>query len=156
MKVMPKEEIIHRTTVESAVKLVLGMNGTRMSPELLKLVRGMFLLVLAEVGVRHRLHRRSQNESNSTLEEVGYNVDVGDGLKEPMPMDCIPTDKCTLGLANCVLLQERFENIHGGLVEKMQGLQNQLAEPDMFCEEFRESMAGQIADFEQRLATPNS
>merc|ERR1711972_868691 len=36
-----------------------------------KLIKGMSLPVLAEVGVRYRLHRHNQNETNETLEEVG-------------------------------------------------------------------------------------
>merc|ERR1719277_72535 len=114
-------------------------------------MKGASVPVLAEVSVRHDLRRRSQNESNGTLEDAGFNVDVADVPKEPMPMDCIPTDKCTLGAANCALLQERFEAIHGGLVEKMEGLQNELAELEAFCEETRETMEGQIKDLEQQL-----
>merc|ERR1740121_1698395 len=148
-KYLQKElRITFRKAVRGRTPVALSQMGAAHQRELLK---GMSKPVLSLVGVRHRLHRRSQNETNETLEEVGYNVDVADVPKEPMPMDCIPTDKCTLGAANCVLLQERFENIHGGLVEKMQGLQNELAELEMFCEETRETMEGQIADFEQRL-----
>merc|ERR1712032_299193 len=91
-----------------------------------KLAEGMVAPVLVEVGVGHHFGRRSRKHTNGTLEEVRYTANVSEVPREPMPTDCIDADKCVLGPASCVLLQERFESIHGGLVEKSEELQDRL------------------------------
>merc|ERR1719291_1002058 len=68
-------------------------------------------------------------EANSTTEDDGLTVTVTE------PVKCDITDKCTLSPASCTKLRERFLLVHGGIAEKKEELEGQIASLEGDCEE---------------------
>jgi len=113
----------------------------------LKLARGMSHLELAQVSHLRHLHQGKPNETTE-LADPGISVKVAQEPEEPQPMDCIPTNKCTLSETNCPKMQEKFGSIQGGLMDQKAELEAELAKLEKSCRGLQESMETQLADLE--------
>ena len=54
-----------------------------------------------------------------------------------VPVDCIPTDKCTLGKGSCGKIRDRFLHIQPGTQDMLNTLKNDAAELLRSCQEGR-------------------
>ena len=68
-----------------------------------------------------------------------------------VPVDCVPTTKCTLGPGSCVKIRDRFLQIQAGILDMLSTLKHDLAVLLHGCAEDRTIMEAQLADLGDKL-----
>jgi len=78
-------------------------------------------------------------------------LNISEVPEETTPVDCMPTNKCTLGKGSCPKVRDRFLYIEAGIQDMLEQLKDDLAELLKNCEDNRLVMEDQIANLGEKL-----
>ena len=78
-------------------------------------------------------------------------LNISEVPEETTPVDCVPTNKCTLGKGSCPKVRDRFLYIEAGIQDMLEQLKDDLAELRKNCEDNRLVMEDQIANLGEKL-----
>lgn len=91
--------------------------------------------------VKHGRHLRHR----SSYTDVPGAINVSDVPTAPTAIDCVPDNKCTItGSANCKKLRDKFITVQGGIVDRKEQLELDLAAKQKWCSETSSSFESQI------------
>jgi len=116
-------------------------------------------LALVEEGAAHHLHtvraHRHADDPDSTtamfIPGTTGDPHLPDVPVPPEPVDCKPTNKCTLGSTSCIALYEKFTVVMGGIVDKRDSTSDELVDTERYCEETDSSLSSQLVALGDQL-----
>jgi hypothetical protein len=97
---------------------------------------------------------RQDPEDQEFLASMGNEseaLNISEVPEETTPVDCVPTNKCTLGKGSCPKVRDRFLYIGAGVQDMLEQLKGDLSELLHNCEDQRLVMEDQIANLGEKL-----
>jgi len=117
-------------------------------------------LALLEEGSEHRLQQvkahvfaddTTTTTSGMFIPGTSEHLNLPDVPVPPEPVDCKPTNKCTLGSTSCIALYEKFTVVKGGIVDKRDTTSDELVDTERYCEETDSSLSSQLVALGDQL-----
>merc|ERR1712066_939352 len=104
------------------------------------------------------MHLMSSGTETTAAPLIGnMDINVSEVPTNPVPVDCIPTTKCTLASnPNCQKLKDRFILVQSGIRDKRDEFDQALKDKIDFCDDQERQYNEQIDNLNQKLREENT